>query len=311
MNELYKHTKSILIMGTLVHFTAISSHSEEDSKEKIKSAIHVFHEVERICSRFDADSELSRLTRTCGGAVPVSAVLFEALSFAKQMAILTNGAFDPTLGRLLAAHGFNRHYLTSQLAPRFERIDTSSTYKDMILNRKTQTILLRKPLSLDLGAVAKGFAVDLAIRHFQGMHGFSINAGGDVYVGGRNENNELWEVGIQHPGNKKNILCLLRLTDSGVCTSGSYERQSKTIPFAHHLLDPVNGQSVSDYISTTVIAPYTMAADAYSTAAFILGKPKGKAFLEKMGCGGILVDHDLTIEKTNQMEERYELQYFT
>lgn len=306
MKQLQNYTKTALVMGTSVTFHVVSSSSEQVVEETMKKAMHVFHEVENSCSRFDAQSELSKLTVTLHQPVPVSTLLFEILSFALETASLTKGAFDPTLGRLLSAHGFDRHYLTGEQAPRQQKIMSIAHYKDVVLHRASQTVLLKKPLMLDLGAVAKGFAVDLAAQHFQRFHGFYINAGGDLYVGGRNDQNDLWRIGIQHPYKKEDILCSIKLTDSAICTSGSYERPSKTVPFSHHLLNPRTGRAASDYISTTVIAPYAMAADAFSTAAFVLGRTKGKAFLEKMGYEAILADPSLTIELTEEMEVRHE-----
>src|SRR6202012_896059 len=105
------------------------------------------------CSRFDAASELRQLT--IGRRTPASVILFEAVSFALMVAEETDGAFDPTVGGRMVARGFKRHYLTHEITDALESGDGVS-FRDVEINAHDRTILLRRPLTLDLGAVAKG-----------------------------------------------------------------------------------------------------------------------------------------------------------
>ena len=143
---------------------------------------------------------------------------------------------------------------------------------------------------LDLGAVAKGLAIDLAAQELTAFHNFAIDAGGDVYVAGRNGSGDLWSVGIRHPRNQGETIDVLRLSDMAICTSGDYER---TTAHGHHILDPRDGRSADAIASATAVAPTAMLADALATAAFVLGPRDGIDLLERHGVGGVLLSASL------------------
>ena len=294
--------KSQLFMDTVVTIKIVSSHAKAEIEESMARAFSAFYHVESVCSRFNNQSEISRLSTQIGTPVPVSATLFEAVNFAWEVADFTEGAFDPTLGNTLVSYGFNRDYLTGyQSTPTSFNANTPVNYLDIDLNKEEQTILLRKPLVLDLGAIAKGLAVDLAAKELAHFEGFFIDAGGDIFAGGMNEYDEPWRVGIRHPDKKEEIIRSLQLTNMAVCTSGSYERRSPISKDVHHLINPHSSIPQSDSLSCTVIAPFAMMADAFSTAAFILGAKKGIHQLELAGLDGLLITPTLEMFMTKEM----------
>jgi thiamine biosynthesis lipoprotein len=213
-----------------------------------------------------------------------SAILFEAVRFALLVADETDGAFDPTLGSRMTARGYNRHYLTHATIDAPGSDDAS--FRDVVLDANHQTILLRCPLTLDLGAVAKGLAVDAAARELQPFRDFCIDAGGDIYCGGRNPAGKAWSVGIRHPRRREEIVDRFQVSDCAVCTSGDYERGA-------HILDPRDAVPAPLVASATVIAPNAMLADALATAAFVLGPEEGIALLDRMGVQGLLITPEL------------------
>ncbi|NWK69295.1 FAD:protein FMN transferase [Bacillus paramycoides] len=295
------YKQSALYMGTIIHITVVTSHTEKNVKEKIKKAFLSFYSVEEVCSRFHQQSELRRLSMQSGKAIQVSQILFQVIHFAVQVADLTQGTFDPTLGHTLEKYGFNRHYLTGEKI--VASTSVSANYQDIILDEEKRTVLLKKPLLLDLGAVAKGLAVDLAVQELRDFEGFVIDAGGDLFASGTNEKEEPWTIGIQHPFQKEKTICKVRLTNQAVCTSGSYERKSSVHFNEHHLIHPHLGTSQSNIVSCTVIAPFTMLADAFSTAAFLLGKKEGITLLKNVDLEGIWITSSLDIDMTEGMEE--------
>jgi thiamine biosynthesis lipoprotein len=296
----YQHAS--LHMDTVVHIKVVSSQPETMVMDAIHRAFEAFRCVEETCSRFDPESELSSLTRQIERPMKVSPILFEAIRFAWEVAHLTQGVFDPTIGHTMESYGFNRHYLTGQISNFSIDKAASISYLDIVLDESEQTVMLLKPLVLDLGAVAKGLAIDLAQKELNGFEGIMINAGGDIFVGGLNEREEPWLVGIQHPSHKDDIICALKLTNAAICTSGSYERVSSKTVNSHHLIDPLSGKSVHHMVSCTVIAPYAMMADAFSTAAFILGSEKGLAQLENVGLDGLCILNSLEMHMTKEMK---------
>lgn len=289
--------KAKLFMDTIVQIEARrgKTMSEEELDTCISKAFDAFRQVEKACSRFSPDSELMLACRRIGEATMISPYLFEPLRFALEMAEWTDGLFDLTIGRLLESKGFNRHYLTGERLNSI--VDSSATYRDIELCETNRTVCLHKPLILDLGATAKGFAIDLAARELSGCAGFVVNAGGDIYAGGTNEQDDKWTIGIRNPTIANGILQSLFLSDAAVCTSGSYERRSEVDASDHHIVRPDTGQSPNEWISCSVVAPYAMMADAFSTAAFAIGGEEGIALIADAGLQGLILTSDLRIKR--------------
>jgi FAD:protein FMN transferase len=287
--------KTKLFMDTVVDIQVVNRHSNKEIEPAIDRAFEAFRKVEHACSRFSLDSELMEACRQIKTPVKISPLLFQPLKFALEVANQTNGLFDPTVGKAMEELGFNQHYLTK------ETVNSSSTdtvtYRDIVLNEQDQTLYLRKPLIIDLGAVAKGFAIDLAAYELKQFEGFVVNAGGDLYAGGVAENGGKWTIGIQHPERKEQIIQTIEISNEAVCTSGSYERRSALKAGMHHIIDPKTKQSPDEWISCTVIAPYAMMADAFSTAAFLMGLDNGRTLIEQVDLKGILITSDLQISR--------------
>jgi thiamine biosynthesis lipoprotein len=290
------------VMGTLVTIQVVSDDSSKAVTAAIDRAFGWFHEIERRCSRFSQSSELLQLTANPGQPVPVSDILFEAVRFAIMVAEETDGAFDPTIGRQMEARGFNREFRTGDYIHTSAASDgivsypdCAVSYKDVELNQERRTITLRRPLTLDLGAVAKGLAIDTAARELAPFHDFAIDAGGDLYMGGLNPQGEPWTVGIRHPEIDGELLDSLRVSDQAVCTSGGYERPvpNNSGQNQHHILDPRTGVSPQSVSSATVVANGAMLADALATAAFVLGPDAGIGLLDRLGVEGLIFTRDL------------------
>lgn len=293
-------SRQALSMGTSVTIQIVTAQSETLASQKIGRVLALFHHIEAVCSRFDEDSELSRLCRQTGAPVHVSDILFELVRFALELSSLTNGMFDPTIGSRMASLGFKSHYLTGATITNEQLYDQNATYQDILLDERTRSIELTKPLLLDLGAIAKGFAIDLAAKELQGFEGFLVEAGGDLYAGGSNEEDEPWQVGIQHPQYSDQIIGTVRLSHAAICTSGGYERRHAKLADQHHLIVPQTGHSPNELLSCTAIAPHAMLADAFSTAAFILGPKAGYQLLHDNGLEGLFILPGLQLQSTPQ-----------
>jgi thiamine biosynthesis lipoprotein len=280
-------------MGTIVTIEVVGSAArapdEVEREAAIDRAFDWFRRVEEICSRFDERSELRQLSAQIGTPVAVSALLFEALQFALAVSAETGGAFDPTVGRRLEERGFNRHYRTGLAADTALASGVDASYRDVRLDAVGRTVTLRRPLVLDLGAVAKGLAIDLAARELQPFANFAIYAGGDLYLGGCNAAGHPWSVGIRHPREPGKLIETVRVSDRAVCTSGDYERRSPAPGGGHHLIDPRTNGTATACASVTVLAPSAMVADVLATAAFVLGPAEGLQLLERHGAEGLIV----------------------
>jgi thiamine biosynthesis lipoprotein len=289
--------KTKLFMDTVVQIEIVTleSTSVKNAEVKLEQAFELFRITEQACSRFSHDSELMQACSVIKKPVQISPILFEPLKFALEMAKLTNGEFDPAIGKVMEEQGYNRHYLTNEFMK--SSSDPSATYQDIILDEQARTLYLEKPLVIDLGAVAKGFAIDLAANELKDFEGFVINAGGDLFVGGMDWNGHPWRIGIQHPEIKDQIIDEIELSNQAICTSGSYERKNKLLPGMHHIINPKTKKSPNDWVSCSIIAPYAMMADAFSTVAFLLGQNAGNKLIEEVGLKGLFITPELEIMK--------------
>jgi FAD:protein FMN transferase len=278
-----------VLMGTLVTMQV----EAPDGDEAIERAFGWFREIESRCTRFDPQSELMQLTTRIGVPVVVSPIVFEAVRFAISVARDTDGAFDPAIGHRMEARGFNREDRTGRIVRTRIAAPDNVSFRDVHVDEKAQTVTLARPLVLDLGAVAKGLAIDAAARELQPLSDFAIDAGGDLYLGGSNPQGAPWSVGIRHPRSAGESIHAIRISNQAVCTSGDYERVVAADTGEHHILKPQSGTSPRAVASATVVAPSAMLADALATAAFVLGPVDGIRLLERQGVDGLIVTPEL------------------
>ncbi len=285
--------KTKLYMDTVVDINVATTKLNEETEAKIDRAFAAFQQVEQACSRFNPESELMMASQRVGKPVKISPFLFEPLKFALEIARLTDGLFDPTVGKIMEENGFNRQYLTGNVLNSHSA--EAVQYHDVELDPQNHTLLLKKSLIIDLGAVAKGFAIDLAASELKEFEGFVVNAGGDLFAGGVNEKGDPWKIGIQHPYQKEQIIEAIDISDAAVCTSGSYERRNAMRPDVHHIVNPETKSSPCEWVSSTVIAPFAMMADGFSTVSFLMDKEKAKSFLEELSLTGLLITPELEL----------------
>jgi thiamine biosynthesis lipoprotein len=292
-----RHDFATVSMDTWVNLTVVSDLSRAQLEPVVQRAFEWFETVERICTRFDPSSEVMQLIPSAGRQVRVSTLLGEACGFALDLARATDGAFDPTIGADMERLGFDVDYRTG--ARIVSPAAAGVSFRDVQVDRRAQTVRLRVPLVLDLNAVAKGLAIDLAARELRAVfRHFCVDAGGDVAVCGANPAGQEWTVGIQHPRAAGLLARTLRVSDAAVCTSGDYERRASGTGAAH-VLDGRTRLPVTDLASVTVLAPTAMAADGLSTAAMALGRVRGAAFLRDQAVSAVLVPAEGEIEEIN------------
>lgn len=271
------------MMGTEVEI--IAQHpGVEQARKALILAFEEMHRIELALSSQDTHSEISAINRAAGGApVRVSRqtllIVQRAVDYAKQFA----GQFDLTVGPLSDLWGFNsdRPFVLpppDSVAARVARVN----YREVVVNPRDTTIALKRHgMAIDLGGMAKGYAIDRAamVLRQQGLRNFLINAGGDIYASGMKANAEKWRVGIKHPRKLDELLAVFELSDYAVATSGDYERfadyQGKRY---HHILNARTGYPSDRCQSVTVMAATAEKADAWATYLFILGP---EAFAEK------------------------------
>ncbi|NLI92097.1 MAG: FAD:protein FMN transferase [Peptococcaceae bacterium] len=260
-------------------------------------------------NKFKAGSELDKINQAAGQQpVEVSDLTFEVIAQSLQIAETTGGAFDPTVGPLMALWGFGSQ--EKQTVPSNKEISEYLKlvgYQKVILDQANKTVYLtRKGMMLDLGAIAKGYAVDQAVQILK-EHNISsalVSAGGNIYTIGRRTNGSPWQIGIRDPASKEKIVGYIQLENQAIDTSGDYERffwaNGKKYS---HIIDPRTGYPAQGVSGCTVIMPQAAQADAFATAAFVLGVDKGLDLIEEDNSPGVMIDSQGQMVLSSKMKE--------
>jgi FAD:protein FMN transferase len=249
------------------------------------------------CSRFRADSELSRLNATAGTAIAFGAspLLLEAVGAALRAAWLTDGDVDPTVGGALVALGYDRDFASLE-PPQSLRIVAVPGWRTVRLDPDAGTIRLARGVQLDLGATAKALAADkaAAAAHEAAGGGVLVSLGGDLAIAGDSPA-EGWRVrvtddhaaGVDAPGQ------WITLRSGGLSTSSTMVRRWRAgSEVAHHLIDPATGAPVAGaWRTATVAAASCLDANIASTAAIVRGE-RAAGWLTGLGLPSRLVSID-------------------
>lgn len=245
------------------------------TQRAIDDAFDAVRRVDRLMSLHRNDSDLAGVnTQAARGPVVVSDELFRVVAAAQEIARETGGAFDVTIRPVADLWGFiwKQHRLPSseELAPVLAAVG----YRHITLDPERRTIrFARAGVSIDLGGIAKGYAVDRAIETLR-AHGITnclVRAGGDLRASGTPPEEDAWEVQLEDPA-RKGARVRMRLRDAAISTAGNYENFFEVNGRRYsHILNPLSGMPVDGIASCSVRAPTCMESDGWSTALFVLG----------------------------------------
>lgn len=252
--------------------------------------------LEQSWSRFRDDSELSRNNRHSGhGELQISEDFLELVTAMKSAAELTNELFNPTMARVMDALGYSVDF--SSIA-----LNKSPVTSLPVINASSGIHLhgnylsLDSGIALDPGALGKGLAGDILCREFlaAGAQGVLANIGGDVVASGV-PGSDFWRIGVVNEGHKDQLLALVE-TDHTHTGSSSFAVATSTTARRvwgeglHHVIDPRTGTvSSTDLVQATVTADHGWLAEAYATAAMVLGFCEAQEFLNNTGISYYLV----------------------
>lgn len=244
--------------------------------------------IDLACSRFRADSELSRLNAAAGRPVRVGALLLEAVEIALRAAALTGGIVDPTIGRALILAGYDRDFATLTPARTRLRACRVEGWRVVAVDRARGEVRLPPGVSLDLGATAKALAADRAAA--AAAPGVLVNLGGDIAVAGPAPHGG-WAVRVadDHRAPPDAPAQTVAISSGGLATSSTTVRRWG--PRAHHIIDPRTGlPAESRWRTVSVAAASCVDANVASTAAIVLGD-EGPDWLEARRLPARLVAH--------------------
>lgn len=280
-------TLSRLSMGSTLTLTAWTS-DEVTAQSAFEEVFAEFARLEQLMSTWIPDSDVSRINREAGvRPVPASAEVREVLGIARQMSDWTGGKFDVTFGALAGLWKFDHDQDNvipdiREVRRRLPLID----YRAIQIDDAAGTVFIpRKGMSIHLGGIGKGYAVDRAanILRGRGLHAFMVQSGGDIYVAGL-KGGQPWRLAIQDPrGPANRTFAELDLSDGTFSTSGDYERAFlKDGRRYHHILDPDTGEPARGSRSVTIVSNRAVLADGLSTGVFILGPNAGMDVIERL-----------------------------
>jgi FAD:protein FMN transferase len=269
------------LLGTIVEITARSSR-QPTAEQAIDRAFAAIAVVQRRMSFHDRNSLLSRINAEASARpISVDKKTFQVLGMARDLFLLSHGVFDPTIAPYLERAGF---------LPRLIRKPAESgiSFADVELLLGRRVRFRHAGMRLDLGGIAKGFAVDEAIASLRagGIESGLVNAGGDLRAFGRH----LYPVEIRDPCRPEKPIAVLPIGNQAVATSAHYFADrlrpgARTGPFVH----PRSGQFQGDLTSVTVIAPNAMLADAL-TKIVMLDPGQSPGLLQQLSAAALIFD---------------------
>jgi thiamine biosynthesis lipoprotein len=292
------------IMGTRI---TVELWSDDDAKAQaaIDALLAEMRHIDESMSTYKPTSEVSQVNaKAADGPMPISKELFDLLVTAKDYSRLTDGAFDITYASVGYLYDFRKRVRPSEA--QIDKALPAINYEHVLLDPEHQTVRFsQKGVRIDLGGIAKGYAVDRGIDVLKsfGITRAYVSAGGDSRIIG-DRFGKPWIVGVRDPRKGPGeVLLRIPLVDAAISTSGDYERffDEDGVRY-HHIIDPHTGHSASKVRSATVIGPYATRTDGLSKTAFVLGPEKALEIYNRItDVDAIIVKLDGTVVYSNGM----------
>jgi thiamine biosynthesis lipoprotein len=280
-----------------------ASGAEADTiRQGFSMARQYINQSEQRFTRFTDTSELAELNRSSGGWFQASPEMFAVMQEAYQLALVTEGLFNPAVLPALKRAGYDRSMdeirdgITSN-SPSIEEAKEENSvmdFRQVKLDSTTQSVLLPEGMQIDLGGIAKGWIAEQAAHKLaQVSKTCGVNAGGDMFLINLPEGEADWEVGLEDPMKPEQDLAVLHVKPGAVATSSTAKRRWQKNGYAqHHLIDPRSGlPAETDWVSVTVWAESAAEAEVYAKALLIGGsKEANKLFQTQNSKAYLAVD---------------------
>lgn len=302
---------SIFAFGTIIEVTLYDTNQQQ--------ADIAFNDLQQLFDKNHQDwspwtnGDLAQLNKRLNSTSPITVaphlipIIKTSITLSKQ----SNNHYNPAIGKLINLWQFHKYKDKDVQPPAHAQIqnliDKKPQMNSLSFNIDNQLLNSNPDVLLNFGAFAKGYAINIGIKHLQklGINNAIINAGGDLSAIGK-KGVHAWNIGVRHP-RKDEILASVSIENNeSVFTSGDYERfyiyQSKRF---HHILNPSTGYPTNDAQSVTVIHPDAGHADAAATALFVAGSNNWESIAKQMGIQHVmLIDASGDIHLTKSMGNR-------
>ena len=254
----------------------------------VEAALDEVDRIDRLMSHYRPESPLSRLNREAAdGPVAVDLELFDFLADCMRYSRESGGAFDVTVGPRMKAWGFFRGEGRLPSAVELSEVRGKIGFAHVTLDARERTVRFdRAGVELDLGGIAKGYAVDRAVSvlRSRGIKAALVSAGGSTIYGlGAPPERRGWEVTIQDPVHANRVASKSLLRDRALSVSGSYEKSFEVAGVRYgHIMDPCTGRSVTDVLSVAILTGSGTAGDALDDAFFVLGVAGSREYMKRL-----------------------------
>jgi thiamine biosynthesis lipoprotein len=278
-------------MGTIWSVKFITSATSHLTESQVNATVNAdLQRIDQLLSTYLDDSELSRFNRNRSAKwIAVSKDFVEVMAAASKISQLTNGAFDVTVAPVVNLWGFGSDGSITEV-PDEDAINQALHkigYQKIEVDIANQRLRKLIPdISVDLSAIAKGYAVDQVALSLEklGIMEYLVEVGGELRANGHNLADVAWKVGVEVPTPQlRQVYQAIQLENQSVATSGDYRNYFEIAGqrFAH-TIDPVTARPVKHTLaSVTVVAATTIQADGWATAFMVLGVEKGFAIAEQ------------------------------
>ncbi len=246
----------------------------------------ILNEIDLSLSIYNNNSLISKINS--GDSVNTDFLFNTVFDVSKEINEKTNGAFDPSISPLVNYWGFYNYTGVKEIL--VDSTEINNILKNIGFGKikiKNNLVQLPTNMSLDFNSIAQGYTVDLIGSYLRkvGVNDFLINVGGENLASGKNQEGDIWKIGIEKPTNKINddYKLILSLNNKAIATSGNYRKFHKINGKKYsHVIDPLTGYPACNrLLSVSVIHDDCMIADAYATAFMVMGVKKTKDFIKK------------------------------
>lgn len=274
-----------------------------DADAAVTAAEQEINRLDRQLSRTRTESEIYALNHAAGDWVSVSQDTWQLIALAREMAVATDGAYDPTIAPLTDLWGIGTEQARVPAQTEIDEALKKVGYQNIALDLDGQRVRLENGAQLDLGGIAKGYAGAWALTP-EDADAALLVLGGNV-SGFRQEG---YKIGIADPDELTSYLATVRINEGCLVTSGDYERyfEQDGVRY-HHIFDPQTGYPAqTDVRSVTVLQPYANGAfaDGYSTALFVMGLEKGLDFCAENDIPAVFITQDKRIVLSDAMRKQ-------
>jgi len=277
------YSREEAIMGTTVS-VQLWHENRKAAQDAMQVVMGEMHRIDEAMSPYKETSELSRINREAAiKTLTITQEMADILARSIEFSRLSDGAFDVTFSSVGYMYDYRQHVKPTdeQIAKALPGIN----YRHLILNREKRTLHFdRDGVRVDLGGIAKGWAVDRSIELLRkrGIRHARVTAGGDTRLLG-DRRGRPWTVGIRDPRQQGKVIATLPLVDAAISTSGDYERffEEDGVRY-HHIINPKTGKSATGVRSVTVIAADATTTEGLTKSVFIKGPDAGLRLINSL-----------------------------